>query len=126
MSEIRLSGGFCAVVRAPDQARLAAIRARVLDQAQQATKPVMRRDSSRLGPGGPGLLSWPRLALTGTLAVAAAVALIVASLIAFGDSTTPASAAELLKNAETAALAQPAPTDKGLVYSDSAIYYPTH
>jgi hypothetical protein len=126
MSEIKLIEEFCAVVPAPDQARHAAIRARVLEQAQQATKPVTRRDSSRLGSGGPGLLSWPRLALTGTIAVAAAVALIVASLIAFGGSTTPASAAELLKHAETAALAQPVPTDKELVYSDSAIYYATY
>ena len=126
MSEIKLIEEFCAVVPAPDQARLAAIRARVLDQAQQAAEPVMRRDPGRLGPGGPGLLSWPRLALTGTIAVAAAVALIVAGLIAFGSSTTPASAAELLKHAETAALAQPIPTDKELVYSDSAIYYATY
>jgi hypothetical protein len=120
MNEMNLLEEFCAAVPAPDQARLAAIRERVLGQTQQTTLPVTRRRSSRLTPGGPGLMSWPRLVLTGAIVIA----LIVASLIASGGSgATPANAAELLTRAETAALAQPVPTDKELIYSDSAIYY---
>jgi hypothetical protein len=126
MSETRLIEEFCAKVPAPDQARLAAIRARVLDEAQQAARPVRRRNFGRRAPGGPGLLSWPRLAVTGAIAVAVAAALIVATLIVPGGASTPASAAELLRHAEAAALAQPVPTDRELVYSDSQIYYATY
>jgi hypothetical protein len=122
MSETKLIEEFCAVVPPPAQARLAAIRARVLDEAQ----PVTRPGSGRLAPGGPGLLSWPRLAVAAAIAVAVAAALIVATLIAPGGASTPASAADLLRHAETAALAQPVPSDKELVYSDSVIYYATY
>ena len=124
MDEMKLLQETFAAVPAPSPARLAAIRAKTLDEALQATPPgITQRAAGKIR-----LVIGPRLALTSAIAVAAALGLIIAGVTWLGGSTLapPANATELLHRAAAAALAQPAPTDKQLIYSDTTIYYATY
>src|SRR5215472_19087776 len=124
MDEMKLLQDTFAAVPAPGPARLAAIRAKTLDEALAETPPGT---AQRVG-GKIRLLTGPRLALTSAIAVAAALGVIVAGVTWLGGNALapPANAAELLHRAAAAALAQPAPTDKQLIYSDTTIYYATY
>ena len=149
MTELELIEEMCAEVPGPTEARVAAVRARVLDEvtrpAQPRPAPTGRarwmpdsRRAARAGRsagngrgarGGRGIrpLIWPRLAWTGAVAVALAIVLIVTGVIPLRSTPAqPASAAEVLHRAAAAALAQPSPTDRQLIYSQTTIYYATY
>lgn len=123
MDEMKLIGEMFAAVPPPSPARLGAVRARVLNEALPPPPGITQRAGDKIRP-----FTWPRLALTSAIAVAAALGLITAGLTWLGGNTLalPANAAELLHRAAAAALAQPAPTDKQLIYSDTTIYYATY
>jgi hypothetical protein len=132
MSDMRLIEDMCAAVPAPERERLAAIKERVLDGARQAALPggPSRRGRAARRAGrarGFGVGGWPRLAWTGAIAIAVAVIVVAATLLSGGGAMVPpASAAVLLDHARAAALAQPTPTDKQLIYTDTRIYYATY
>ncbi len=115
--EIKLLEDFCAAVRPPGPDRLSAARAR-LAAGIEGRQPSGR---TRRGPGRARLLTWPRLAFTGAVAVGAATALVIGLGIPFGGGplAPPASAAELLQHAAVAALAQPAPRDDQYIYTEA-------
>ena len=122
MTEMKLLEDMFADVPAPGEARLAAVRARVLGEANRAAQPASHPDR---GPGGTRVVTWPRLAWTAATVVALVIALIVAGVIPFRGTAAPASAADLLHRAAAAALTQPSPSDRQLIYTDTAIYYAT-
>jgi hypothetical protein len=131
---------LCAAVPPADPARLAAIRTRVLDEAGRALPRELRSTPAPRANGtvrpvprgglapkpGSGWLSWPRLALAAGTAMALVVALAVAGVLPFGGAPGPSASAAVLNRAAAAALAQPAPTDAQLVYTESSVYYTTY
>jgi hypothetical protein len=123
MNEMGLLEDLCAAVAPADPGHLSAARARVLGA------------TSGFGPGGAArdrvpararrgamAATWPRLALSGAIAVTAAAALVVAGGIPFGGPNglaPPASAAQVLQRAAAAAAADralPVPRDDQFVY----------
>jgi hypothetical protein len=123
MNELKLLEDMCAEVPAPGEDRLAALRARVLGETEQTARPGHAARPQRRAR----VLTWPRLAWAAATAVALVIALTLAGVIPLGSGATqPASAAVLLDRAAAAALAQPTPTDRQLIYSDTAIYYATY
>ncbi|MBV9451441.1 MAG: anti-sigma factor [Streptosporangiaceae bacterium] len=123
MSDLRLIEEMCAAVPAPDAERLAALRARVMEEALPGPHRVLRGDVWR---GLRRVARWPRLGLTLAGGVAAILAVVLVLALGGGAVAPPASAAELLSRAAGAVLAQPAPADRQLIYSDTTFYYATY
>jgi hypothetical protein len=129
MTELELIEEMYAEVPGPTEARVAAVRARVLDEVTRPAQPGLRARPARGAGAGRGLgpVTWPRLAWTGAVAVAVVILLILTGVVPLrGTPAQPASAAELLDRAAAAALAQPSPTDRQLIYTRSVIYYATY
>jgi hypothetical protein len=130
MDEMKLIEDMCAEVSAPDQSRLAALRARILGEAARTPLPDRPPQPRRTPwPDRSGrFLTLPRLAWTAGTAVALVAVLAVTGVIPLRGSGLgpPASAAVLLDRAAAAAQAQPTPTDRQLIYSETAIYSATY
>ncbi|HEY5986866.1 MAG TPA: CU044_5270 family protein [Streptosporangiaceae bacterium] len=128
MNEMDLIKDFCAEEKPPRPERLAAARARVvaaieaaapsspaLSAPDRALRPVRRTGRGR----GRRILTRPGLAISGTVAAAAAVAVIVAGVIPLGAGGTGVrlAAATVLHRAAKAALAQPTPRSNQFIYT---------
>jgi hypothetical protein len=119
VDEMQAVADFCAEQRPPGPERLALARARVLDEITSAAPPGAGRPRGR---GRARVLTWPRLAAFGAVAIAAAVAVVVAGGIPLGGGSPlapPASAAQVLQRAATAALAEPVAQAGQFIYTET-------
>src|ERR1022692_651035 len=119
MDEMTLLEDMCAAVPPPDAARLAAVRSRVLGDGGPAPERRVWPGRSHRERGRTPLLSRPRLALGGGVAVAVAAAAVVVGGLPIGgvEFAPSADAAQVLRRAAAVALTQPGPRGRQFVYT---------